>query len=579
MSQKKKTAKKPAVRPAIKRRAGGLQRAPRTRLTSSAKSPKLSKSATPSATKAHSEATQESKKPVASAGPKKASKKTGPKRAAKASSPRTAIAKTSSSAQLAKGSPTSSASPLRKKTTKKETIASQPKRAASTKSPTLSQPPKRRKASPKAQEATVDEKDELATAASAVVGDSDQTIASRAEKSLAPGPLGDDRLDSEPGYSEPYPISADDVGMLGIGSRVFPPDMGELNSTLSLEEQELETVAFAPNDASVEMQIREIQERLDGLMASPPLEDLDSTADNEGITPQALTGDSETNVVDSAREVLESEYYRKKWGSRSLSNRVAEVDEFGRDPDFEEKLRPALEFLFKRYFRVEVEGIRNVPSEGRAVVVANHSGALPFDGVMLREAIRMRHPGRDELRWLAEDFSFYLPFLGVTLNRIGAVRACPENAERLLRKEHLVGVFPEGAEGLKKLYKDRYRLQRFGRGGFVRLCLKTQSPIIPCAIIGAEETNPILHRFDNLSKLLGLDYLPITPTFPLLGPLGLLPAPTKWKIVFGEAISVEEYGPEAADDHVLVGRLAERVRAQVADLLETGLRRRKSVWI
>lgn len=380
-------------------------------------------------------------------------------------------------------------------------------------------------------------------------------------------------------FSEPYFNNPMDFDMLGIGSPVFPP--GGFNIDTEVEDSEVfettsETGTPWADDPSVEMRIREIEERLDGLMATEPLEDLDHTPP---MDPVAVAPASADTAVDAAREVLESDYYRRKWGRTSLRDLTNEIDDFGMDPAYEENLRPALDFLFKRYFRVEVEGVRHVPAQGRAVVVANHSGALPFDGVMLREAIRQRHPGRNDLRWLAEDFSFYLPFLGVTLNRLGAVRACPENAERLLSKEHLVGVFPEGAEGIKKLYRDRYRLQRFGRGGFVRLCLKTQSPIIPCAIIGAEETNPILYRFDNLSKLLGLDYLPITPTFPLLGPFGLIPAPTKWRIVFGEPILVDEYGPQAAQDHVLVGRLAERVRSSINDLLQTALRRRKSIWL
>lgn len=398
----------------------------------------------------------------------------------------------------------------------------------------------------------------------------------RSPESNAPPPS--DRGFDDSRFAEPYPANPMDFDMLGIGSPVFPPGGFDLDTDEDsgvFEDTDAPATPWA-DDPSVEMRIREIEERLDGLMASEPHEDLDHAAAPE--TPRVAPATADT-AVDAAREVLESDYYRRKWGRTSLRLRENEVDEFGMDPSYEEKLRPALNFMFKNYFRVEVDGIRNVPSTGRAVVVANHSGALPFDGVMLREAIRQRHSGRDDLRWLAEDFSFYLPFLGVTLNRLGAVRACPENAERLLSKEHLVGVFPEGAEGIKKLYRDRYRLQRFGRGGFVRLCLKTQSPIIPCAIIGAEETNPIVYRFDNLSKLLGLDYLPITPTFPLLGPLGLLPAPTKWRIIFGEPISVDEYGPQAAQDHVLVGRLSERVRASINDLLETALRRRKSIWL
>ena len=164
------------------------------------------------------------------------------------------------------------------------------------------------------------------------------------------------------------------------------------------------------------------------------------------------------------------------------------------------------------------------------------------------------------------------------MNRVGAVRACPENAERLLEKEGIVGVFPEGVHGIKKLFQERYRLQRFGRGGYIRLCLRMRAPIVPCAIIGAEESSPLLYRLEGLTELLGLPYFPITPTFPFLGPAGLLPAPTKWRMRFGEPINLDNYGPEAADDHVLVGRLSERVRSAIQAMLDSGLRERRSVW-
>jgi 1-acyl-sn-glycerol-3-phosphate acyltransferase len=227
---------------------------------------------------------------------------------------------------------------------------------------------------------------------------------------------------------------------------------------------------------------------------------------------------------------------------------------------------------------VQVEGSEHVPSTGAAVIVANHSGTLPLDGAMLRAAIRLDHPSGRDLRWLAEDFVFYLPFAGVVLNRIGAVRACPENAERLLEQNALVAVFPEGIHGIKKLWSERYRLQRFGRGGYIRLCLRTRVPLVPCAIVGAEEANPLLYRLDWPSALMKLPYVPITPTFPLLGPLGLLPAPTRWKIRFGQPINFDRYGPEAADDHVLVSSLSERVRTSIQSLIDGGLRSRKSVW-
>jgi 1-acyl-sn-glycerol-3-phosphate acyltransferase len=165
------------------------------------------------------------------------------------------------------------------------------------------------------------------------------------------------------------------------------------------------------------------------------------------------------------------------------------------------------------------------------------------------------------------------------MSRIGGVRACPENAERLLAKESLVAVFPEGVKGIGKLYRDRYRLQRFGRGGFIRLCLRTGTPLVPCAVVGAEEASPLLYRDETVSKMLGLPYLPVTPTFPLLGPLGLLPAPTKWRIRFGEPIRFDGHGAEAAEDPVLVGRLAERVRAGIQRMLDELLTERKNVWL
>src|SRR5262249_15000577 len=188
------------------------------------------------------------------------------------------------------------------------------------------------------------------------------------------------------------------------------------------------------------------------------------------------------------------------------------------------------------------------------------------------------HPARRDLRWLTEDFVFYLPFVGASLNRLGAVRACQENAERLLSRERIIGVFPEGAKGIGKLFGDRYRLQRFGRGGFIPLSLRTGPPITPCAIVGAEEANPTVYRLESLAKLVGLPYLPVTPTFPALGPVGLLPAPSKWKMRFGAPIRLTAYGPEAADDDLLVTRLAEGVRAVIQDMLSGMLRARRSIW-
>jgi 1-acyl-sn-glycerol-3-phosphate acyltransferase len=255
-----------------------------------------------------------------------------------------------------------------------------------------------------------------------------------------------------------------------------------------------------------------------------------------------------------------------------------ETDDFGFDPVYEQKVLPIFDFLYDKYFRVSVHGIGSVPTEGRCLLVANHSGTLPFDGMMLRLAVRREHAQHRDVRWLAEDVIFHFPFLGSFTNRMGAVRACPENAERLLGQGALVAVFPEGMKGIGKLFKQRYKLQRFGRGGFVKLGLRTRTAVVPVAIVGGEETNPMLSRIEYLTRAIGIPYLPVTPTFPLLGPIGLLPAPTKWKIFFGTPVELGGYGPESAEDELLVGRLTEQVRSEIQQMLDRALAERRSVW-
>lgn len=295
------------------------------------------------------------------------------------------------------------------------------------------------------------------------------------------------------------------------------------------------------------------------------------------VLPVELPGEN-GDLVDAAKDVLSTDYYLRQWGRIGLRNRSEEVDEFGLDPVYEQRLRPALDFLYKTYFRTEVSGIEHVPADGRCIIVANHSGVLPYDGMMVRTALRREHKAAREVRWLAEDFIFHLPFLGAFMNRIGAVRACQENAERLLRQERCVLVFPEGIKGIGKLYNQKYKLQRFGRGGFIKLALRTGAPIIPLSIVGAEESAPMLYRIEYLTQALGLPFIPVTPTFPALGPLGLVPAPTKWKLTFGPPIDLEGHGSSAADDALLVVRLAERVRGAIQKSLDTTVEKRKSVW-
>lgn len=269
---------------------------------------------------------------------------------------------------------------------------------------------------------------------------------------------------------------------------------------------------------------------------------------------------------------------RKKYHEFALKLRSEEVDPFGFDPIFDEFFKPLLEFLYEKYWRVETFGMGNIPSEGPALLVGNHSGGLPYDAAMLKIAISKKHPLHRETRFLVEDFIYHFPFLGSIINRFGGIRACHENANHLLSENQLVVVFPEGVKGLGKLYSERYRLARFGRGGFVRLCLKTRVPMIPVAFVGPEEIHPIIAKDRILSQMIGIPYFPFTPTFPWLGPVGLIPLPSKWSIHILPPLDFSEYEPEAEKDRVLIYKLSKQVRDMIQDTLSKQREKRKGVW-
>ena len=249
-------------------------------------------------------------------------------------------------------------------------------------------------------------------------------------------------------------------------------------------------------------------------------------------------------------------------------------DEWGFDEEFADALFPFLDFMHERWWRVQVDGIVNVPSHGRALMVANHAGIVPWDGIMMGTSILKEHPLPRYPRFLVLNWAFNLPYVSYTLRKVGGVVASPYNAIRLLEQDELVGVFPEGVKGAGKDFKDRYRLQRFGRGGFVEIALRTRSPIVPVAVVGSEEIHPKIGESALLARATGAPYFPITPTFPLLGPLGLIPLPSKWRIEFCEPIPTDEYGPEAAEDRGLVFELSERVRDVIQAKLYEGLVKR-----
>jgi 1-acyl-sn-glycerol-3-phosphate acyltransferase len=281
--------------------------------------------------------------------------------------------------------------------------------------------------------------------------------------------------------------------------------------------------------------------------------------------------------IEHDRRLLPMEFLWKRYRRFAMRNRSAQVDDFGRDPVYAARLETLLDFLYLRYFRVETSGIAHVPSRGRALLVANHSGMLPYDGTMVMHAMHREHPARRDVRPLFEDFVFHFPYLGTFINRLGGVRASQSNAERLLGRDEAIVVFPEGLKGVSKLYRQRYQLQRFGRGGFIKLALRTRSPVVPVAILGAEEAHPMLAKITWPSGAVDLPYLPVTPTFPLLGPLGLVPLPSKWYIRFGEPIDLGEYGPEAASDRILVNKLADTVRSRIQAMVDALRTQRKSV--
>jgi 1-acyl-sn-glycerol-3-phosphate acyltransferase len=278
---------------------------------------------------------------------------------------------------------------------------------------------------------------------------------------------------------------------------------------------------------------------------------------------------------------LPADVDRPDW-AEFVSSRISGeyvVDDFGFDPEFTDAvLMNLVRPLYRKWFRVETSGLEHVPDSGAALIVANHSGTIAMDAVMTQVALLDDHPAHRHLRMLGANLVFATPFIGEIARKAGHTLACHPDAERLLTSGAVVGVWPEGFKGVGKSFRERYKLQRFGRGGFVAAAVRTGAPIIPTAIIGAEETYPMLANVEPLARLLGLPYFPITPTFPLLGPLGLIPLPSKWHIHFGEPIPTDHLPPGSADDPMLVFNMTDQVREQIQQSIFRLLRERPSVF-
>ncbi|MFJ4693752.1 lysophospholipid acyltransferase family protein [Streptomyces sp. NPDC088766] len=319
--------------------------------------------------------------------------------------------------------------------------------------------------------------------------------------------------------------------------------------------------------------VREIGEAAEAGAVQPlptravPQDDVPVTGEEQSLRPDGDGGGLERRIAGGLsflRRRLTGDY---------------DVDDFGYDQELTDQvLMSLLRPVYEKYFRVEVKGIENIPADGGALIVANHSGTLPLDGLMMQVAVHDQHPAGRHLRLLAADLVFVLPVVNELARKLGHTLACSEDAERLLAQGELVGVMPEGFKGIGKPFSERYKLQRFGRGGFVSTALRQGAPIIPCSVVGAEEIYPMIGNARTLARVLGFPYFPLTPTFPWLGPLGAIPLPTKWTIQFGEPIPTDGYPPEAAEDPMLMFNLTDQVREQIQHTLYKLLVQRRSVF-
>lgn len=312
----------------------------------------------------------------------------------------------------------------------------------------------------------------------------------------------------------------------------------------------------------------EIQDPEERRLYREALVDFAGQMQNQLAVVQVAEG-AERSIFEMLVRLVRPSFYLARVNRFFVAGRGVEVDRFGMDPVFEESLRPAIEFMYEKYWRVRMEGEENVPREGGCLIVANHAPVAGFDGLMLRWAVMK---GGRPCRWLMEDELYYAPYVGLFGQRLGGVRASRENAVRLLSQGVGVITFPEGVRGIRRLYRDRYQLERFGRGGFVRLAIRERVPVVPVAMVGPEESAALLGRIKVGSGSLSVPFIPVTPTFPLLGPLGILPLPRRWRIRFGRPIVFEE-GVEAAEDQVVVSRLGNEVRARVQGMIDMMLGR------
>ncbi len=307
------------------------------------------------------------------------------------------------------------------------------------------------------------------------------------------------------------------------------------------------------------------------------------------VTP-ASAGSARPGLADSAtlerlrrlRIALESRRSRlaprRVSGLGPVAEAAGAATDYGFDPAFRKQIRPLFRFLYDNYWRVNLVGIEHLPARGGAILVGNHSGGLPFDATMLSYAISEKHHAGRVARPLYDRFVENLKPVEAFYRRAGGVPARYDVADELLGRDEMIALFPEGVHGTAKLYDERYRVGRFATSA-ARLSCKHRVPIIPFAVVGAEEIYPVIGRSAQLGKLVGAPYMPITPFFPFFGLLGLIPLPTKWTIAFGQRIYLYRENRFLGNGIADFEAMSERLRHTVQVLLRRHLRRRTSILL
>ncbi len=288
-----------------------------------------------------------------------------------------------------------------------------------------------------------------------------------------------------------------------------------------------------------------------------------------------LTG---RDVIDLNRimEVVQFVYQQRELARRGPNYAV---DDFGFDPQWTESFIPVFKAIYRDYWRVETTGVEHVPATGRALLVANHAGVLPWDGTMIKTAVFTEHSNPRHVRALVASQFMGMPAMSWFLRRTGQAVGHPDDTRRLLERDELVLVFPEGTRGTGKGFHHRYRLRRFGRGGFVATAIRARAPIVPISVVGSEEIYPMVGDLQPLARVLGLPYFPITPFWPWLGPLGMIPLPSKWRIQFHAPIDVRDLPAKAAEDQHFVMAMADEVRDTIQKGIYENLKLRRGVFL